>query len=152
MPIRGPSKKPTARKKANAIGANTYIGRPCKKGHDGKRYTGSMDCVECARQYRKAYISTKPATEGEGSARYDRSKARSYLLKAQSGRCAYCGIWEGVLFVDYITPLNQCGTDTLGNMQLLCKPHYFDKRRTRKNDAQYRKIEGIPASTPWDAI
>lgn len=50
---RGKNKKATARMAAIAAGENTYQGRPCKQGHIGLRYTGSMDCVDCARAYRR---------------------------------------------------------------------------------------------------
>lgn len=33
---------------ARQNGDLTYIGRPCKKGHDGRRYTSGQHCVQCA--------------------------------------------------------------------------------------------------------
>lgn len=33
----------------NATPDNIYIGEPCKRGHDGRRYRSSRACVECQR-------------------------------------------------------------------------------------------------------
>ncbi len=44
-----------ARERAKAQGASTYVGYPCKHGHDPIRYVGTGACVECQRQARKEY-------------------------------------------------------------------------------------------------
>lgn len=37
----------SAREAARLSGQKKYIGKPCKHGHDGVRYTSTADCVEC---------------------------------------------------------------------------------------------------------
>jgi hypothetical protein len=38
-----------AKLEAKIIGEATYMGSPCKKGHDGRRYTRNGDCFFCRR-------------------------------------------------------------------------------------------------------
>lgn len=43
----------TARRDALRTGAQRYQGPPCKYGHDGERYTASMNCVPCMRDAKR---------------------------------------------------------------------------------------------------
>ena len=38
------------REDARVLGHKTYIGGPCKHGHDGTRYVSSKGCVQCERE------------------------------------------------------------------------------------------------------
>lgn len=44
-----------ARRAAKAAGENIYIGKPCKKGHAGKRWTHNSVCFECCKLASLAY-------------------------------------------------------------------------------------------------
>lgn len=38
----------------------TYLGKPCKRGHDGTRYKSRNDCVQCAKDRARVYWKDKP--------------------------------------------------------------------------------------------
>jgi hypothetical protein len=40
----------TARRVAEFDGDKTYLGKPCRHGHTGIRYTANAGCVECVRR------------------------------------------------------------------------------------------------------
>lgn len=41
----------------------TYIGKPCRHGHDGTRYISNRKCVACAKADQAARYDRKAATE-----------------------------------------------------------------------------------------
>lgn len=43
-----------ARQAAIAAGAKTYLGKPCNHGHRGERRVGSMKCIDCDREQKRA--------------------------------------------------------------------------------------------------
>jgi hypothetical protein len=45
---------------ARTAGAKTYIGLPCKHGHDGMRYTSSQRCCPCLDEQRQRSQSQRP--------------------------------------------------------------------------------------------
>jgi hypothetical protein len=51
-----------ARIDANAAGASTYEGRPCRHGHGGLRYVASGGCVICAREAGAKYYHDRRET------------------------------------------------------------------------------------------
>ena len=53
------------RTKSLASGKVTYIGKACRRGHDGTRYTKNKVCVECAFIYAAKHKAKKKA-EKEG--------------------------------------------------------------------------------------
>lgn len=76
-----------ARQDALSIGALTYIGSPCPKGHDGARYTKHGSCVECVaakaassekKEYDKAYFTAnRERISRRTSAYYERNRGRA---------------------------------------------------------------------------
>jgi hypothetical protein len=57
------------RTKAVEAGERTYIGKPCQKGHDGRRYTLSASCVQCATESitaRRAVMTAKMRERNQG--------------------------------------------------------------------------------------
>jgi hypothetical protein len=46
-----PAHQLPAKQEAMRQGKAHYIGKPCKHGHGGKKYTLKGRCVECARIY-----------------------------------------------------------------------------------------------------
>jgi hypothetical protein len=41
-----------------------YVGKPCSRGHDGRRYVVSRNCVTCSReQALAAYVRSREAQE-----------------------------------------------------------------------------------------
>jgi hypothetical protein len=44
----------SARQTAMLEGSKTYVGKPCKRGHDGARYTTSTSCLGCMLERRAA--------------------------------------------------------------------------------------------------
>jgi hypothetical protein len=52
---------PETRKAANVMKSKTYLGGPCKKGHNEGRLTSNGDCVVCNRErVSRAYFDSKP--------------------------------------------------------------------------------------------
>jgi len=45
------------RKKAIDAGDMFYYGKPCTKGHKGKRYTKNKSCTECAKESRREWMA-----------------------------------------------------------------------------------------------
>ncbi len=54
----------SARDAAIAAGKAIYVGRPCRLGHDGRRYTGSQACVDCAKLQKAAIPTGEAAPAG----------------------------------------------------------------------------------------
>lgn len=53
----------TARAQALALNEKTFQGVPCKRGHDGVRYTRTRRCVMCKREWGAAHTEQKSATD-----------------------------------------------------------------------------------------
>jgi 5-methylcytosine-specific restriction endonuclease McrA len=53
--------------------AETYIGKPCKRGHDGLRYRSSSDCVQCAIERSTKWQRDNPEAANAGSKRWSDS-------------------------------------------------------------------------------
>lgn len=51
-----------------------YIGKPCKKGHIGERYTSTGQCVICTKQYRIQYRKENKQKVAENRNRYSKEK------------------------------------------------------------------------------
>jgi hypothetical protein len=49
---------------AKKAGEKTYVGRPCRKGHDGLRYVSS-GCVECAKSQSNSWARANAERRGE---------------------------------------------------------------------------------------
>ena len=77
--------------------AKTYKGKPCKRGHDGTRYTSGGECVECnkarrqtpeRKAYNKAYQQT-PEYKAYEKARQQtpeyKAYGKAYRLRVQEG-------------------------------------------------------------------
>lgn len=43
----------TATAETRAVSANTYVGSPCIRGHDGERFLSNGACVECSRESKR---------------------------------------------------------------------------------------------------
>jgi 5-methylcytosine-specific restriction endonuclease McrA len=51
--------------------AETYIGKPCKRGHDGLRYRSSSDCVQCAIERSTKWQRDNPEAVAVKNKRWD---------------------------------------------------------------------------------
>lgn len=58
--------KTVTRADAKKLGISTYIGKPCRHGHGGVRYTANGCCVSCNTRG-KRYPAQKARVEGEVS-------------------------------------------------------------------------------------
>lgn len=89
---------------------SVYMGKPCKRGHDGLRFVRNQGCVQCRREYSRKWrlenperfrefqrqnYRKRPAKRQLAWAKYgikgmsvDRYDA---MLAAQGGTCAICG-------------------------------------------------------------
>lgn len=136
------------RHKAYLLGLKTYQGRPCKHGHDGKRYVSSLGCVECERLSMKRRYARDPVRMGKMVHAWDkanpdhvRARVRRYqaakrasggtftvddvarIRKLQRDRCGYCRVpLKGVGHIDHIVPVSKGGSNWPTNLQLLCAP------------------------------
>ena len=80
-------------------GALKYYGLPCRKGHDGLRYTRTDNCVHCSvqngRKYRDTRLRSAIRAEEESVAPYaveGRAMDRKARLMAKSeGKTTYVG-------------------------------------------------------------
>ena len=63
--------KKTTRREAQLAGEKIYLGRPCKHGHEGYRYTSNMHCVDCL----------TIANEARDKAAHNAANLRRYYLK-----------------------------------------------------------------------
>jgi 5-methylcytosine-specific restriction endonuclease McrA len=57
------------RQEAIASGSPHYMGSPCKRGHDGKRYINNHTCVECVAEINRSKADAR-RTESLGSVYY----------------------------------------------------------------------------------
>lgn len=72
----------------------TYVGKPCKHGHDGLRYSSTNGCVHCT----KERANKRPYEERKRSARRCELKKKygistetyEQMLASQGGVCAIC--------------------------------------------------------------
>jgi hypothetical protein len=76
------------------------------------------------------------------------------LYLAQDRCCAYCGLQGNMrakdMHCDHKLPISgDVKDDSIHNLQWLCAPCNMRKRTTP--DPEYRRLNGIPAITPWDA-
>ena len=78
------------------------------------------------------------------------SRRISKLLKAQDGRCAWCGLlfltMEEIIEVDHRLPRSQGGTDTMPNQQLL-HGHCHDTKTTHDGSTRRGRGRYLPTQT-----
>lgn len=93
------------------MSAATYLGTPCKHGHDGLRYVASGGCVACMKKTSRNNFNKDPtaykarsraryATEGGREDRRQRNLIQNYgvtleqydaMAALQNNQCAICG-------------------------------------------------------------
>lgn len=86
---------------AIAAGAKKYIGRPCKRGHDGLRYVSTNTCVHCSTDRAKtdeAKAAKKRHYETNKSLYIERA-AKSYLSNREKKIAYACGRQKKMLAV-----------------------------------------------------
>jgi len=82
-------------------------------------------------------VEAEAAERGDGARKSRRSSLRPKIvrnkrLRAQvferdQGRCAVCDIYDAKWEADHIQALWQGGSDTLDNLQTLCRRHHLEK-------------------------
>ena len=126
--------------------AATFSGIRCSKGHDGTRYLATGQCVTCVEIYPTYGDKSKLkriAADGVMS-----TIACGVLELLQNHRCAYCGA-DDPLEMDHKVSLERGGTHWPSNRQGLCSR--CNRRKWCHSDGDYRKANGIPKVTRWDA-
>lgn len=70
------------------------------------------------------------------------------VMRANQGGCAYCGSLVR-MELDHKRALARGGLHVLSNLQYLC--HDCNAAKGRTSDSEYRRAQGIPPRTKWDA-
>lgn len=125
---------------------DTFEGVRCKLGHDGTRYVATGQCVTCIEIYPTSRYATdlkRYAADGIMPTIHGR-----VLLAAQGGRCAHCGT-DKKLESDHKKSIDFGGNNWPLNRQWLCQT--CNRKKWCHEDAEYRRNNGIPARTRWDA-
>ena len=77
----------TARAQARALGEKIFQGVPCRRGHDGVRYTCSRNCVECLRDADRAKRANRAKGRERKVTEQERAQAaRALGLKTYQGK------------------------------------------------------------------
>jgi 5-methylcytosine-specific restriction endonuclease McrA len=149
---------PISQSEARRVGSKLYFtGKPCPHGHVAPRFTSNFGCVECLHSHTTKYFQKNRERLNERAREYAKqdvegNRRRSWeamhrnrsvgretvrlsewkeLLDKHGGRCVRCGSQDHIQ-VDHIIPLSKGGTNTLDNIQPLCRRcNSGKKNRTR---------------------
>lgn len=73
-----------------------YLGRPCKYGHPGLRFTNSRQCIECSARKGQEYYATKGRAKAAARHRLNKYGITpadfEQMLVAHGGRCRICTV------------------------------------------------------------
>jgi 5-methylcytosine-specific restriction endonuclease McrA len=78
---------------AKAQGLKRYLGRPCKVGHSGERYTRSAECCECRRLSFAVWTATNRETYNEYARAYYHALPPAKLAKQREKFAAGRRLW-----------------------------------------------------------
>lgn len=106
---------PESRKEAAFRGYKTYIGNPCKRGHNGERETRSGQCIHCRESDRILRGAMKRALYPESLSEKEKESILLIYKKAKQ-RSKKSGIQY---HVDHIKPLSKGGSTILIIYRLL---------------------------------
>lgn len=158
-----PFKPDLPRRAALAAGESLYIGKPCKHGHVGIRWTHNGACKTCTGkaakehprrlEYAREWRALHPERHSQimraaKARRRSREASGTYscddiaeLLSLQKGRCAWCGKpSRGKYHVDHIEPVSKGGLNVRSNLQILCPT--CNRRKAAKDPIAFARENG----------
>lgn len=149
-------------------GDTTFVGRPCKKGHDGLRFTrGKRACVECERNRDKARVAHRPGYHTEQARRLKKDHPAAGLVSQARQRarrkgldfnlherdihvpdvCPVLGIplipganWEERMSAPSLDRVNNAKGYIRGNVQVISL-----RANVLKNDSSIEELEAVLA-------
>lgn len=144
-------------KRCYLCGAEVYEDEPeynQMMKHDERRGITRWKHRECHARKQRRYFDTEGGRAAikaaQQTTRAKRRQAAGRVTKAEledllltyGARCAVCGSTED-LHIDHVIPLSRGGTNTVSNLQVLCRHHNTSKGARNSDD--YREDEGLMA-------
>mgnify|MGYP001571670986 CR=1 FL=1 len=113
------------------VGEKFYFsGKPCKKGHDGKRYISENRCVECRliqdksrKHYRHAARDANRRAEKLGLTGRITREDILQMLDLCNNQCYYCEdhVDQDFFEIDHAIPMIRGGRNDLTNVVIACR-------------------------------